>query len=402
MSTFTKKSSPVTKTGEEGSSKRNILRKGAPVTSRKDEVAGDPFERGEDGTLNPVVGAVDSNDPNYDSEDDNFDGFATAAAAVAKSQALSTPSLPNPAIQKLTRLPSENSVGKSQMTLQEYKTLIPPIIKEFLVNGDIQDAIDNVECIGTPAYSFEFVKRCISISCDAHDRERERVSRLINAGYPKTFSSFAIGKAFERLFEQVKDLTKDCPTAPELLSTFLARAIVDEVLPPSFLTDPIVMKLGGEIVERAKLMLVITTGPSGADMERIWGPGDGRPVEEMKQAVDQLLLEYLSSADLAEACRCIKELNAPEFMHEIVKRAITCVLAKGENSQQAMSNMFIYMIEQDILTIQQASKGFHRLYDRLDDLILDVPTAGTTLAMFTSWAIEENILPVDFKFNKEE
>jgi programmed cell death protein 4 len=161
------------------------------------------------------------------------------------------------------------------------------------------------------------------------------------------------------------------------------------------------MNLGGEIVEHAKRMLVITSGPSGADMERIWGPGDGRPVEEMKQAVDHLLLEYLSSADLAEACRCIKELNAPEFMHEIVKRAISCVLAKGDASQQAICNLFIYMIEQDILTKQQTIKGFHRLYDRLDDLILDVPTAGATLAMYSAWAIEENILPADFKFNKE-
>jgi hypothetical protein len=152
------------------------------------------------------VGALDSNDPNYDSEDDNFDGFETAARDIAhKFQAgalLSTTPLPNPVSQKLTRLPSDNSVGKSQMTLQAYKGIISPIIKEYLVNGDIEDTINSVECIGSPAYSFEFVKRCISISFDAHDRERERVSKLINAGYPETFSSNAIGKAFERLFEQ--------------------------------------------------------------------------------------------------------------------------------------------------------------------------------------------------------
>jgi programmed cell death protein 4 len=44
---------------------------------------------------------------------------------------------------------------------------------------------------------------------------------------------------------------------------------------------------------------------------------DGRPVEEMKIAIDQLLQEYLLSSDLEEATRCIKELNAPLFSHEV-------------------------------------------------------------------------------------
>ena len=59
---------------------------------------------------------------------------------------------------------------------------------------------------------------------------------------------------------------------------------------------------------------------AGAKLERIWGPGDGRPVEEMKIAVDQLLSEYLVSSDLEEASRCIKELNAPESSMQIVKK----------------------------------------------------------------------------------
>lgn len=49
------------------------------------------------------------------------------------------------------------------------------------------------------------------------------------------------------------------------------------------------------------------------------GYADGRPVEEMKIAIDQLLQEYLLSSDLEEATRCIKELNAPLFAHEVVK-----------------------------------------------------------------------------------
>ena len=45
-------------------------------------------------------------------------------------------------------------------------------------------------------------------------------------------------------------------------------------------------------------------------------------VEDMKIALDQCLQEYLLSGDLGEATRCIRELNAQLFFHEVVKRAV--------------------------------------------------------------------------------
>ena len=64
-----------------------------------------------------------------------------------------------------------------------------------------------------------------------------------------------IGKGFERLFELVDEIAKDCPAAREMITTFLARAVVDEVVPPSFLADAVVCNLGGEVVAHAKRML---------------------------------------------------------------------------------------------------------------------------------------------------
>jgi programmed cell death protein 4 len=120
-----------------------------------------------------------------------------------------------------------------------------------------------------------------------------------------------------------------------MIATFLARAVIDEVLPPSFIADPVVSNLGGEIVEHAKVML--SRDHAGAKLERIWGPGDGRSVDEMKEAVDQLLLEYLTSHQLHEAVRCVKQLNAPFFHHELVKRLLVISLEKPTESQKAMS-----------------------------------------------------------------
>ena len=71
---------------------------------------------------------------------------------------------------------------------------------------------------------------------DKMGREREMVSRLISDLYgANVVSSNQVGKAFERLFEQADDLELDAPDFRLILCNFLARAVVDEVLPPSFL-----------------------------------------------------------------------------------------------------------------------------------------------------------------------
>ena len=248
--------------------------------------------------------------------------------------------------------------------------------------------------LNIPEYSYELVKRAVSLSLDRTDRERELVSQLFSLGYPDLLSTNTIGKGFERLFELADELEKDAPSARDILSTYLARCVVDEVLPPSFLTDVVVCSLGGEIVDHAKRML--SRDHSGAKLEHIWGPGDGRPVEELKVSIDQLLEEYLLSKQLQEATRCIRELNVPHFHHELVKRAITTSLDKPEDQRQAMSSLLAFLVTEDVLSTQQLVKGFKRVRANMNDLVLDTPTAPVLVAEFESRAIQDGILPADY------
>lgn len=80
------------------------------------------------------------------------------------------------------------------------------------------------------------------------------------------------GKGFERLFEIVDEIEKDVPTARDMVATFVSRAVIDEVLPPSFLSDVVVCKLGGNVVEKAKRKLSRDHG--GGLLDRSWGPGN--------------------------------------------------------------------------------------------------------------------------------
>jgi programmed cell death protein 4 len=137
--------------------------------------------------------------------------------------------------------------------------------------------VSELQC---PEYSYELVKRAVSKSLDRSDREREQISQLISSSYPELLSTNMIGKGFERLFELADELVKDVPSARDMIATFLARGVIDEVLPPSFLADVVVRNLGGEIVEHAKRMLSREHG--SAMLEKAWGPGDGRPAAELK------------------------------------------------------------------------------------------------------------------------
>lgn len=359
---------PETVVGVEGSAKRNIIRKGGVPRDRKGDIAGKNID---DGSMYTDGAALDTADPNYDSEEE---------AAYIKI----------PTIPALHRA----EIAKSRWTLSQYKKAVQPIIAEFFTSFDVNEVANSLQEIEAPEYSYEFVKRLINGALDREDSHREQVSRLLSELYPDILSSNMIGKGFERLFEIVDEVEIDCPQAPSMLAAFVARAVIDEVLPPSFLKDNVVCNLGGEIIEHAKLMLSRDHG--GAKLEKIWGPGDGRPVEEMKVAVDQLIEEYLLSSDLNEAERCLKELHAPQFFHEVVKRAITIAMDKSEEQQVNISRLLAYLASSRILTQSQAQQGFNRLHNLLGDLSLDVPRAKEILVGFVQRAIAEDVLPSDY------
>lgn len=189
------------------------------------------------------------------------------------------------------------------------------------------------------------------------------------------------------------------------MASFLARAVVDEVLPPAFLSEQNNDRPGDPVVEKAVTML--SREHCTARLERVWGPGDGRPVAELKKDMDQLLQEYLLSRELDEAARCVKEMQAPHFHHELVKRGVFSAMeqdgkktaADGDHAlsnMDAMAALFGFLVRNAIVSEYQVKKGVARLHQLLPDLSLDVPAAPALLETFEKMAMEEGCLPPDF------
>lgn len=268
------------------------------------------------------------------------------------------------------------------------------LFKEYFVSADLDEFFRCISELNEPVYSYEVVKRSVNMSLDKREKERELVSKMISVSYPDFFSSNVIARGFERLLEISPEIEKDVPSSTEMIGAFIARSVSDEVLAPSFLNDPVICNLGGRVIEYAKRML--SREHVGARIEKVWGPGDGRPVQELKIAVDQLLYEYLLSRELVEASRCIKELNAPHFHYEIVKRAIVMALEKSEENQSAVSELFVNLAERDFISSLQFEAGFLKVFSMMSDLILDTPNALTIVSEFVNKAIQQNVLTPDF------
>ena len=161
---------------------------------------------------------------------------------------------------------------------------------------------------------------------DRHDKEKEMASILLSSLYADLLSSYTISEGFMMLLESTEDLTVDIPDATDVLAVFIARAIVDEILPPVFLTRA--RALLPEFSKGIQVLQVVQksylSAPHHAELvERKWGGSTHFTVEEAKRRIQNILREYIESGDIDEAFRCIRELSLPFFHHEVVKRALT-------------------------------------------------------------------------------
>ncbi|KAH7435692.1 hypothetical protein KP509_06G075400 [Ceratopteris richardii] len=303
---------------------------------------------------------MDRRDPNYDSEEEPYELVTIAAAE----------------------------------SIVEYKIKVGQIIEEFFLTDNISEAAVSLKDLGCPMYHHYFVKKLISMALDRHDREKEMAAVLLSSLYADVISPEQVIKGFTKLVESADDLLIDIPDAVDILALFVARAIVDDILPPSFLQSAI-----KELPEEAKGRDVVhlaqksyLSPPLHAEIvERRWGGSTLTTVELVKNKISALLNEYIESGDKAEACRCIRELNVPFFHHEVVKRTLILAMEK-RNFESLVLSLLKEAADEGFITLSQMSKGFNRLADAIDDLSLDIVNAREVLPNLVSTAIKDGYL----------
>ncbi|XAR50278.1 hypothetical protein NMG60_11004561 [Bertholletia excelsa] len=282
--------------------------------------------------------------------------------------------------------------------LDEYKKAVVSIIEEYFSTSDVELAASDLKELGSSQYLPYFVKKLVSMAMDRHDKEKEMASVLLSALYADVIGSTQISQGFAMLLEAADDLAVDILNAVDILALFVARAVVDDILPPAFLT-----RAKKSLLETSKGFQVIQTAeksylsaPHHAELvERRWGGTTHITVEEVKKKIADLLREYVESGDTSEACRCIRELGVSFYHHEVVKRAL--VLSMEIRSAEALIvKLLKEASDEGLISSSQMVKGFTRLAESLDDLALDIPSAKSLFQSLVPRAISEGWLDESF------
>lgn len=327
-----------------------------PGTPKKDGGGGKGTWGKEGSEYGASIGAVDSHDPNYDSEDGEVPP-------------------PPPAI-------------------VVFKAGVANILDEYFTSGDAGDIGRALKELGHPELHHEFVKAVISRSLDLHDRERELASELLPRLFP-TVSRDKVVEGFTVLLERLEDLRLDIPNAPELLSFFLARAVVDDILTPSFLSpDSADIEIAKETLVQAKNLI---SGKSAAKrIAHIWGPSGDQSVKKIKERIASILNEYLVSNDMTEADKAIKDLAAPSFNYYVVKRAVIRALEAKDTERDKIVKLLSTFSTSGLISEAHFVSGFKGCADTINDIELDTPNAKELLGSFVQRSILAGYLPNSF------
>lgn len=282
-----------------------------------------------------------------------------------------------------------------EVSLEELQKVLEPAVLEYYENNNPQEFVRSLEDLNIGTMKPKLVEFLVSKAIDHKALHCEMTSVLLSELYSRLLQHEDIKEGFNEVLGNLSDLVIDAPHAPEVIGKFMARAVADDCLPPRYIQDykkKAECKNSEEAISKADLLLNQKHGL--VRLDNIWGTGGGiRPVKSLKKKMVMLLKEYLSSGDIAEATRCLKDLDVPHFHHELIFEAINMVIEKSTDRAADMIMKFLKSISDAVIvTPDQLNKGFERIFDGISDICLDVPNAYTLLDNFATLCHKENIV----------
>jgi len=155
------------------------------------------------------------------------------------------------------QLESEYDALSDTEKVAALKKKIDVILEDFFASESLPDAVDALRELNAPFVHFEVVKRLLTQALDRGNRQREGASVFLSDQIGHLLTLADVERGFTLLLERMEDLALDCPTAFRDLSIFIARCVVDEVLPPAFLVrvDLGESDAGSQVLQRAQQLL---------------------------------------------------------------------------------------------------------------------------------------------------
>ena len=294
------------------------------------------------------------------------------------------------------------SLAEQLQDVKEYKRKCSALLEEYFAGEGAEPAAEfgqRLASIGRASFRHEFIRRAINVSIDMSDKERELTSSLLsNLRDQRILTEDDFLWGFSHLLGSLPDLSIDCPSAVDLVSKFLIRAVTDEVVPPSFLENAIRLCLGGEegtVSARRAEAAIGNAEVEWADLRNVWGKLDSSADSKWRQELDVALREYLDSHDKAEFCRILHEWAlCTSRAIAVVKLAILKSMDGDGNDCMAVVDLLDYAVKKEELKNTDILRALNELDSNLSDLKLDIPDAQDMLDTFGGLLRTKGLLPL--------
>jgi len=269
----------------------------------------------------------------------------------------------------------EYDEGNFFLEVREFTDAISEALHEYFTSADIDECAHTIsECIPHDQRP-RFVKKALHMSMDLRAYERELTSVLLAQLCGGVVSRDQISDGFQMALDDLTETLIDVPNAVDILSKFLARAILDEAIPPITLDHAHThTPQAKEVITLARGLL--NTPQFGPRLAHIWGPGDLCSVKRLVKECQQILAEYLITSDTNEALTCLKRLNAPSFHPRFVRELIRTAFERGNDSYDVLLLLLKELCDVGVVSQNSVGRGFQIVHGRLSDFMLDFPKAA--------------------------
>ncbi|EDQ89336.1 uncharacterized protein MONBRDRAFT_8187 [Monosiga brevicollis MX1] len=288
----------------------------------------------------------------------------------------------------------------------DLRHLVLPLLREYRDHCDLEDLEHMLRKINFDDNQNRVLEMAIDLALDCHNSVRESYSQLLAELQVRNLIPEAyFERAYNTLIDRLPDLMLDVPDAIDALAKFMARSVSDDCLPPAFiLNHPLAHARtrsrqasasqstdasGSEassplpkatpahyLLRRARNL--ISTPHERSRLDQIWGvQGPQTPVAKLRESLDMLIEEFVLAQDLAEAERCLKDLDSPHFHHEFVYKVLVRIMEHGadEDQVQILTKLLEYCIISNHVSEEQCHAGLRRIYAELSELEVDIPRA---------------------------
>jgi len=109
------------------------------------------------------------------------------------------------------------------------------ILDDYFACGDLHSAVAHLAELEGKRPGQEAVKRTLVLALEMKNSQKERASVLLSA-LTRVYGTEQFFEGFIGVLKSIDDLALDTPDVVRVLALFIARAMLDDVLPPAFIS----------------------------------------------------------------------------------------------------------------------------------------------------------------------